>query len=435
MKQIYLDNAATTQLSPAVIEKINEVNSNFFGNPSSIHSTGQDAKRIVDESRKSIASFLEVAPTEVIFTSGGSESDNLAIRGVVESVIPAKAGIQKKELDPRVKPEDDNFILPHIITSQTEHHAVLHTIEDLEKAGLIEATYLKPNSDGVISAESVKNALKENTVLVSIMLANNETGVINPIKEIAEVIRIKNQELVIMNEPKNLNSEFIIHNSKKHRVFLHTDAVQGAEFLEIKPNELNVDLLTFTAHKIHGPKGVGVLYIKKGTPIKPQITGGDHEFRLRAGTENISGVAGMAEAINEVKSQKSKVKSIELLRDKLENGILDKVPDVIVNGGGARRLPHVTNISFINAEGEAILLNLDFMGIAVSSGSACTSRSLAPSHVLSAMGVPPEKAHGTIRFSLSRYTTEEEVDRVLEVVPPIIEKLRAMSPFRADNII
>ncbi len=399
MNKIYLDNAATTRVDGKVIQAMTPYLDEIYGNPSSIHSFGQEAKSAVDESREKIANFLNCKPEEIIFTSGGSESDNLAIRGLVES---SKFKAQSK---------------PHVITSAIEHHAVLHTIQDLEKEGLIEASYIKPRGDGAIRAKDIIDAIKANTLLISIMYVNNETGVIQPIQEIGKIL-------------KQVQDDNIKNRSEaKWHIYFHTDAVQAAEYLNIDVEELGVDLLTLTAHKIHGPKGIGVLFAKKGVPFRPMITGGAQEMRLRAGTENVASIAGFAKAIEQAKSEKRKAKSIEILRDKLQSGILKLIPDVIVNGA-AQRAPHILNVSFLNAEGEAIILNLDFLGIAVSSGSACTSRSLDPSHVLSAMGTPPEKAHGSIRFSLSKYTTEQEIDKVLEVLPGIITKLRAMSPFK-----
>jgi len=382
-----------------------------WGNPSSIHSTGREAHDILDESRRTVAGFLNCQPEEIVFTSGGSESDNLAIRGLI-----AELRIKNKELS-----------RPHVITSAVEHHAVLHTIQELEKEGKIEATYIKPDSDGIISPEMVIEAIKDNTVLVSLIYVNNETGVVTPIKEIAEAISgIRGNVSGIMH-----NTKYQTHNTEKKspRIFFHTDAVQAAEFMPMDVEKLGVDLLTISAHKIHGPKGVGVLFVKKGTKIKPQITGGSHEFNLRAGTENVAGVAGLAEAIKGIRNKELGIRVGEL-RNKLENSLLKNIPNTQVNGSREKRAPHISNISFINAEGEAIILNLDFLGIQVSSGSACTSRSLEPSHVLTAMGVLPEKAHGSIRFSLSHETTEEEIDKVIEVLPNIIKKLREMSPFK-----
>jgi cysteine desulfurase len=415
MRRIYLDNAATTAVAPEVRQVMDGVYDKYFGNPSSIHSFGQEAKKIVDEGRMVVSRFVGCEPEEIIFTSGGSESDNLAIRGIVDNW--RAAGKEGK---------------PHIIASALEHHAVLHTVQDLEKAGRAEATFIKPNSEGLITPRAVKEAIKDNTVLVSIIYVNNETGVVTPIREIGLMLEKENEG-----------------RAKSNRIFYHTDAVQAAEFFNISPEYLKVDLLTFTAHKIHGPKGIGVLYVRKTTPIKSQIIGGEQEFRKRAGTENVAGIAGLAKALDlilmeradnsDFKALKSLPESVPSkesnrlsnLRDKLIQGIADKIPSAILNGSVTRRSPNIVNISFLNAEGEAIILNLDFLGIAVSSGSACTSRSLDPSHVLSSMGIPPEKAHGSIRFSLSRYTLEEDVNQVLGVLPAIIEKLRAMSPFKS----
>lgn len=392
MRRIYLDNAATTNIDPKVIEAMNE-SYQFFGNPSSLHTFGQEARKLVDQSRDKIAEFFNCKPTEVIFTSGGSESDNLAIKGIVNSIQIT-----------------DNSKRPHVVTSAIEHHAVLHTVQDLEKAGKIEATYVKPNEKGIIQVSDIEAAIKPNTVLVSIMYVNNEVGTVQPIREIGKMIEKENKD-------------------RQEKIFFHTDAVQAAEFFNMDTKYLHVDLLTLTAHKIHGPKGIGVLFVKKGTPIEPQIIGGDHEFRMRAGTENVASIAGLAAAIEQVESKKEKSEKIKQLRDKLEDSILKNIPETYLNGDEENRSPVISNISFKNAEGEAIILNLDFMGIAVSSGSACTARSLDPSHVLMAMNTPRELSHGAIRFSLSRETTEEEIDGVIEVLPNIIAKLRQMSPF------
>ncbi|MEI6498623.1 MAG: cysteine desulfurase family protein [bacterium] len=398
MKHIYLDNSATTQPSSEVILEVKKVMEQNWGNPSSVHSFGQDARTVLDQSRRKVAKFLNCREDEIIFTSGGSESDNLALRGVVEGYI------KKNELK--------TGKLPHIITSMVEHHAVLHTVEEMESQGLIATTYLKPDQNGIISADQIEAAICDNTILVSLIYVNNETGVITPIKEIGERL-------------KNINSD------RKDRIFFHTDAVQAVEYLNIVPEMLNVDLLTIAAHKFHGPRGVGVLYVRKGIPIRSQISGGDQEFRMRAGTENVAAIAGMAKALHQIESRESLITNqVAELRNRLEAGIAASISDAIINGVGANRAPHISNVSFLNAEGEAIILNLDFLGIAVSSGSACTSRSLSPSHVLSAMGIPPEKAHGSIRFSLSHETTIEEIDEVLRVLPGIIKNLREMSPFK-----
>ena len=393
MNRIYLDNAATTEMDQKVIKVMQDAFA-FFGNPSSIHTVGQEARKIVDDARESVSLFLGCKPTEVIFTSGGSESDNLAIRGIIDN---------RKQITDNSR--------PHIVTSAIEHHAVLHTIMDLEKEGKIEATYIKPNKNGIIQVKDIESAIKSNTALISVMYVNNETGCVQPIREIGKMIEKLNK------------------TRGEKKIYFHTDAVQAAEFFEMGTNYLHVDLLTLTAHKIHGPKGTGVLFVKKGTPISVQITGGDHEFGLRAGTENVAGIAGMAEAIRRIQNTDNRLQRVVRLRNKLENYILKNIPDTNVNGDKELRSPHITNISFKNAEGEAIILNLDFLGISVSSGSACTARSLESSHVLTAMSIPHELTHGAIRFSLSRDTTEDEIDKACEVLPGIIKKLREMSPF------
>ena len=407
MQRIYLDNAATTNIDPKVIEAMSKSHE-FFGNPSSLHSFGQGARKLIDQSRDTVAEFLNCKPTEVIFTSGGSESDNLAIRGLIAGVMGSRNPSASLRAGEFGMTEGE---LPHVITSAIEHHAVLHTVEDLEKEGKIEATYVKPNKLGVIEAEDIRNAIKANTVLVSVMYVNNEVGAVQPIREIGQMIEKENKD-------------------RKEKVHFHTDAVQAAEFFNMDTKYLHVDLLTLTAHKFHGPKGIGVLFVKKGTSINPEIVGGDQEFRFRAGTENTSSIVGLAAAIKEVEDQKPGIKNIERLRNKLEDSILKNIPETYLNGDREKRSPAILNISFKNAEGEAIILNLDFLGIAVSSGSACTARSLDPSHVLMAMDLPRELSHGAIRFSLSRETTEGEIDKVIEALPGIIKKLREMSPFK-----
>jgi len=396
MKRIYLDNSATTRVSEDVMEAMKPYFTDIFGNPSSIHSFGQEARLAIDKARKTVAGFLNCDVSEIIFTSGGTESDNLAIKGVVDQYY--------KDVIP------DN-VLPHIITTAFEHHAVLNTVKYLEKLGKIEATYVNPDINGLVDPKKIAAAIKENTILISVMYVNNEIGTIQPIKQIGELVG-------------RLNAE------NKSKIFFHTDAVQAAEFCPMDVKELDVDLLTMTAHKIHGPKGVGVLFVKKGIPIKAQSTGGDQEFRIRAGTENVAAIVGLAAAVQQISNNQYQISIIEKLRDKLETELTKKIPNSIINGKAAERTSHISNTSFINAEGEAIILNLDMEGIAVSSGSACTSGSLEPSHVLTSMGIPAAQAHGSIRFSLSRETTVEEIDRVIEILPGIIEKLRQMSPIK-----
>lgn len=390
MKKIYLDNAATTPVHPEVLAAMAPYFSDQFGNASSIHSFGQVARSAVDSARREIAQFLNCKSTEIIFTSGGSESDNLAINGVVESL---KSKVESK---------------PHVITSAFEHHAVLDTIIELEADGVIEATYIKPSSDGLIGAESVKKAIKKNTLLVSIMYVNNEIGTVQPIRAIGQMIEKENK-------------------TRDSRIFFHTDAVQATEYFEMNVDYLHVDLLSISAHKIYGPKGVGLLYVRSGTPIKHQIVGGGQEYKKRAGTENVPGIIGFAKAIELI--DRSKNERLKKLRDRLIDGLL-KIPNSRLNGSQEERSPANVNISFLNAEGESILLNLDMEGIAASTGSACTSGSLEPSHVLSAMGLPPEECHGSVRFTLGRQTAAEEIDKVILVMKNIVEKLRKMSPLK-----
>ena len=461
MTKIYLDNAATTKPSKEVLSAMQKINENYWGNPSSIHTVGQEAHNVLDEARETITSFLNCSFDEVIFTGGGSESDNLAIRGLLAAVGSRESGVgsespnSRSSVSSRALPSESKTKLqtpnlPHVITSAIEHHAVLHTIEDLEKEGIIEATYLRPNSDGEVNPLDVEAAIKENTVLVSIMYVNNETGAVQPIREIGKIIHAINtsRESGVNGQVSGVRSQEKVlptPNSQPQtvpRIYFHTDAVQAAEFFNMDVDWLGVDLLSMTAHKIHGPKGTGVLYIKKGTPIKSLITGGSHEFRKRAGTENVAGIIGLAVAVKSASALKGdkyaenglslsfEVKKIQTLKDKIITALTGQIEESYLNGSTVSSSPAIANISFFNAEGEAIILNLDFLGIAVSSGSACTSKSLEPSHVLSAMGIPPEKAHGSIRFSLSQETTEEEIDRVIEVLPGIVKKLREMSPFK-----
>lgn len=415
MNKIYLDHSATTPLDPKALETMNPYFTENFGNPGSMHSFGTEAKKAVDDARKLVSFFVGCKPEEIVFTSGGSESDNLAIRGVISQISNQKS------------------VKPHIITTAFEHKAVLATVQDLEKSGVIEATYVKPGANGVIDPADIKEAIRDNTVLVSVMYVNNEIGTIQPIREIGEILK----------EVNNLRAK-----NKENRIYFHSDSVQAIEYCQLSPEYLGVDLLSASAHKFYGPKGVGFLYVRKGTPIKSEITGGGQEWGLRAATENVPGIVGMAAAIDLIlrhRAESEIIKNSSLykdifadeialkiadLRDSLIKRILEQIPNSILNGDLNHLAPHIANISFVNAEGEAILLNLDFLGIAVSTGSACTSRTLEPSHVLTAMDIPPEKAHGSIRFSLGRHTTKEEIDKVVEVLPGIIEKLRAMSPFK-----
>lgn len=384
LKQIYMDNAGTTQMRQEVLDEMIPYFIDKFGNPSTIYYYGREAKAALEDSREKIAQLINADPMEIFFTSGGTESNNWALRGVTAA--------NKKKGN-------------HIITSSIEHHAVLHTCEDLERQGF-QVTYIPVDKDGLVDANHVINAITENTILVSIMHANNEIGTIQPIEEIVKLVKQKN--------PK---------------ILFHTDAVQTVGKIPVDVKDLGVDLLSMSGHKIYGPKGVGALYIKKGTRIAPFITGGAQERNRRAGTENIPGIVGFGKAAElakeELKQQHDKLIN---LRDKLIKGILDKVPYTRLNGHPSLRLPNNVNISFEFIEGEAMLLNLDMKGICASSGSACTSGSLEPSHVLLGIGLPHEIAHGSLRLTLGRNNSEEEVDYVLEVLPNIVGRLREMSP-------
>ena len=382
---IYFDNAATTRVSPQVRDAMLPYFADNFGNPSSIfYSLGSDTKREMENARKTVADCLGCDAKEIYFTASGSEADNWAIKGAA-----LKSG--KK----------------HIITSAIEHHAVLHTCEFLEKQGYT-VTYLPVDSDGLVSPKALENAITDDTALVSIMYANNEIGTIQPIRELAEI-------------------------AHKKGVLFHTDAVQAVGTLPINLSELGVDMLSLSAHKFHGPKGIGALYIKKGTKIERLIHGGGQEKGMRAGTENTAYIIGLAKALSDATEKMAeKTAHIKALRDKLINGILEAVPYTILNGHREKRLPGNANFSFRFIEGEGMLLHLALSGFAVSSGSACASASLDPSHVLLAIGLPHEIAHGSLRISLGAENTEEEVDAFLKTLPPIIEKLRAMSPLYED---
>ncbi len=385
MNRVYMDNAATTPVSPAVLEKMLPYFSECYGNANSIHSTGLDARKALNAARKKVAAALNCNPEEVYFTSGGSESDNWALKGV------AFANRKKGN---------------HIITSAIEHHAILHTCEWLEKHGF-EITYVTVDADGLVNPADVEAAITDKTILISIMAANNEIGTIEPIEEIAKI-------------------------AHAHHVLFHTDAVQAIGAIPVDVRAIGCDLLSLSGHKFHGPKGVGALYIKQGTRIDNLIHGGAQERGRRASTENVAGIVGMAEAIELATANiPEKAARISALRDQLIDG-LTALPYVRLNGHRTKRLPGNVNVSVRFIEGESLLLRLDLAGVAASSGSACTSGSLDPSHVLLAIGLPHEIAHGSLRLSLSDTTTQEEVDYVLSVLPGIIEYLRDMSPLYND---
>ena len=388
MKTVYMDYSATTYVKPEVLEEMIPYFTEKFGNPSSFYDISRTTSRAITEAREKVAKGLNSEPNEIYFTGGGSESDNWAIKGIA-SAYKNKGN--------------------HIITTKIEHHAVLHTCEFLEKQGY-EVTYLDVNEEGFIDIEELKNAFTDKTILVSIMFANNEIGTIQPVKEIGAIC-------------------------KERGVLFHTDAVQAVGHVEIDVKDMNIDLLSLAGHKIYGPKGIGALYIRKGVRIHNLIHGGGQERNRRAGTENIPAIVGLGKAMELATSNiKENAERLTKLRDRLMDGLLE-IPYSKLNGPrGDKRLPGNVNVCFEFIEGESILLSLDFEGVCASSGSACTSGSLDPSHVLLAIGRPHEIAHGSLRLSLGDGSTDEDVDYVLEVVPPIIQRLRNMSPLWANHL-
>lgn len=377
---IYMDNAATTAVRDEVVQEMLPFLQGAYGNPSSIYKLGREAKKAVDDARDRVAAALGAHSEEIYFTSGGTEANNLAVKGMINQ------GQGKM----------------HLITSAVEHHAVMDVCQELEKEGL-EVTYLPVDQYGMVDPEEVRRAIKPETVLITIMAANNEVGTVQPIEEIGKIAR-------------------------EYGVRFHTDAVQAVGSIPVEVNRINADLLSLSGHKFHGPKGVGALYIRKGLSIQPMWRGGAQERKIRPGTENVHGIVGLGKAL-ELASQEVETKGEKLtqLRDKLIKGLLAE-EEVFLNGHPTRRLPGNVNVSIRYVEGESLLLSLDMEGVAASSGSACTSGSLEPSHVLIAMGRDHETAHGSLRFSLGKYNTEEEVDRVLEILPGLIRRLRSMSP-------
>jgi len=381
---IYMDHNATTPVRPEILEAMLPFYGPVYGNASSLHGFGREAKEGLERAREQVAKVLGARPDEVCFTGGGTEADNLAVKGV------AWANRDRGN---------------HLITSQVEHHAVFNTCEYLEKQGF-KVTYLPVDSEGRVDPGDAEKAITKETLLVSIMQANNETGTVQPIAEVGRIAR-------------------------KQAVYFHSDAVQAFTKLPTGVDELGVDLLSLSGHKIYGPKGVGCLYIRKGTKLDPLVHGGHHERNRRAGTENVPGIVGLGKAAELGAGEMSEeAKKLATLRDRLQEGILARIPEVRVNARNARRLPGTLSVCFKYVEGESILLSLDMKGIAASSGSACSTGAIEPSHVLTAMGVPPEEARGSVRFSLGRQNTEQEVDRVVGELVAILTRLRAMSPLR-----
>ncbi len=382
MKRIYLDYAATTPTHSEVVRAMLPYFTDAFGNPSGIYSYGQEAKGTIEEARVKVADLIGAQDKEIIFMSGGTEADNFALTGVVY------ANENKGN---------------HIITTSIEHHAVMETCKFLERRGL-KVTYLPVDKYGLVTPSDVKSAITDKTVLISVIHANNEIGAIEPIAEIGQV-------------------------AKEAGVYFHTDAVQTAGHIPLDVNDLKVDLLSMSAHKLYGPKGIGALYVRRGTRILPFLHGGGQERGRRAGTENVVGIVGFGRAVELAKQEMSEeAERLTYLRDKLSKGLLERIDHTRLNGHPQERLPNNVNISVDFIEGEAMLLNLDLEGICASTGSACSSASLEPSHVLLATGTPPEQSHGSLRLTLGKWTTEDEIERVLDVLPGIVAKLRAMSP-------
>ena len=383
---IYMDHAATTPMDSVVLSAMLPYFSDIFATPSSIYALAQESRKVVDDSRQKIASLLGARRSEIMFTSGGTESDNAALRGVASALQSTGK---------------------HIITSQIEHHAVLHTCYQLEQLGY-EISYLPVDQNGIINPTSVINAIREDTILVSIMMANNEIGTIQPIEQICCLVK---------DEAKRRGTNIIFH----------TDAVQAAGFLDFNVKKLGVDLLSLSAHKFYGPKGVGALYIRRGTPFETQLSGGGQERGRRSGTENVAAIVGMAKAL-EISIENREQTNLHCikLRDKLIKDVMSNIKEVNLNGDDTLRLPNNVNFSFSGVEGEPLLLGLDFAGICVSSGSACSSGSLEPSHVLTSLGLTDEQAQGSLRITLGRENTVEEVEKIVEVLVGLVAKLRNM---------
>jgi cysteine desulfurase len=382
MGRIYLDYAATTPVHPEVVKAMLPYFSDVFGNPSAIYSYGQEATAALEEARAKVAGLIGSRSEEIVFTSGGTEADNMALIGVANAMRSRGN---------------------HIITTAIEHHAIIETAKFLEKNGF-ELTYLGVDDQGIVDPDAVRRAITDKTILVSVMLANNELGTIQPLAEISRITR-------------------------QAGVYLHTDAVQAVGRIPVNVDDLGVDLLSMSAHKLYGPKGVGALYIRKGVRMAPITHGGGQERARRSGTQNVAGIVGLSRA-TELAGQEmiAEAERLTPLRDRLIQGILEGIDHSYLNGHPVKRLPNNANLSFDYVEGESMCLNLDLKGICVSTGSACSSSNLEPSHVLLAMGVPSQLAHGSLRFTLGKWTEPEDIDRVLEVLPPIVAKLRAMSP-------
>jgi cysteine desulfurase len=382
VKRVYLDYAATTPTHPKVIEAMLPSFQDVWGNPSSVHACGQEARTAVEEAREKVAGIIGARPDEIFFTSGGTEADNWALKGVVYACQASDC---------------------HIITTPIEHHAILETCKFLEEQGF-SVTQVPVDGDGMVDPDDVKKAITPKTVLITIMHANNEVGTIQPIAEIGKIARAAG-------------------------VYFHTDAVQTVGHIPVDVNKMNLDLLSISAHKLYGPKGIGALYIRQGTTIQPFVHGGGQERHSRAGTENVPGIVGFGKALDLAREEMNEeAHRLVRLRDRLIKSILEKIDNTCLNGHPTKRLPNNVNVSFQYVEGEAICLNLDLAGVCVATGSACSSTSMEASHVLTAMGLPPEMARASLRFSFGKWSTEEDVDFVLQTLPTAVSRLRAISP-------
>ncbi|HEX8974862.1 MAG TPA: cysteine desulfurase family protein [Patescibacteria group bacterium] len=396
-RRIYLDYAATTPVDETVLTEMLPYFSKNFGNAMSVHSFGQEALEAIDNARAKAAKFFNCSTSEIVFTSGATESNNLVVKGSIRSYNSI----------PRVEK-------PHIITTAFEHHCVLDACKFAEKDGLAEITFLPVHKDGLVRIEDLEKAIKSNTILVSVMYVNNEIGTVQPIAEIGELLKKMNTERIEKKMPK---------------IAFHTDATQAINYFNCDVEELNVDLLSMSAHKIYGPKGIGLLYVRKGTAIKRVQDGGDQEYRLRAGTHNVPGIVGLGAAIDKIKTpaMQKKIKEITELRDYMIKRVLKEIPKSYLNGSAEKRSPNNANFRFDDVEGEGLILSLDLDGIAASTGSACSSGALDPSHVLLALGLKHEQAHGSLRVTLGKHTTKKEIDELVAKLKEIVKRLRKIS--------
>jgi cysteine desulfurase len=398
MNRVYLDYNATTPVEPQVLDAMLPYFSADFANASSIHTPGQRARAAVETAREQVAALVGARPQEIVFTSGGTESDNHAIFGVIaERVGQVFPPVASSSL------ADSPLAKPHIITSTIEHEAVLNACQTLEKQG-VRVTYLPVDREGIVDSESVRRAIRPETALITVMHANNELGTVQPLEEIGRI-------------------------AKEHKIYFHTDAVQSAGKIPIDVNDVNVDLLSLSGHKLYAPKGVGAFFIRMGSRVRQLLYGGRHQRGFRPGTENVAGIVGLGKAAEIARNSLSNDgQRVASLRDKLERGLVERIPQVRVNGALAPRTPNTTNIMFAGIEGEALVIALDLKGLACSVGAACSSGAVEPSHVLTAIGLSQEQAKSSLRFSLGRHTTESEIDFALRVIPEAVAQLRALSP-------